>query len=189
MNDRLRLFFRRRNKLINPRYQVKVAIAVSVSLFAYSIIFGALIFYPLSTQLSYGDGNGMIAAEILALHKRLWPAVLLVALLVFIQVVLASHRVAGPIYRLEKALMELARGNYKERMRLRKGDQFREVEPIVNSLAESLEKAERSGAFARAEAAERLKEIRRLAGSSGAKESGDIKKKADEALRILGIDG
>ncbi|MEK7313526.1 MAG: hypothetical protein AAB065_03540, partial [Deltaproteobacteria bacterium] len=47
MNDRLRLFFRRRNKLINPRYQVKVALAAAVSLFAYSIIFGALIFYPL----------------------------------------------------------------------------------------------------------------------------------------------
>lgn len=73
-------------------------------------------------------------------------------------------------------------------MRLRKGDQFREVAPIVNGLAESLEKAERSGAFARAEAAERLREIRGLAGSSGAKESVDIKKKAVDALRILGID-
>src|SRR3989304_2711943 len=178
MNDRLRLFFRRRNKLINPRYQVKVAIAAAVSLFAYSIIFGALIFYPLSTQLSSGDGNGMIAAEILALHKRLWPAVLLVALLVFIQVVLASHRVAGPIYRLEKALMELARGNYKERMRLRKGDQFREVEPIVNSLAESLEKAERSGALPQAKAEEQLNQILSNARALDTKKSGDIKKKA-----------
>lgn len=188
MNDRLRLFFRRRNKLINPRYQVKVAIAAAVSLFVYSIIFGALIFYPLSTQISSGDANGAIAAEILALHKRLWPAVFLVALLVFIQVVLASHRVAGPVYRLEKVLTELARGNYKERMRLRKSDQFREVEPIVNGLAESLEKAERRGLLARAEAVEMLREIRGLAASSGAKEAGDIKKKADDALRILGID-
>ncbi|MFZ3073101.1 MAG: HAMP domain-containing protein [Thermodesulfobacteriota bacterium] len=188
MNDRLKLLFRRRNKVINPGYQLKVAFTVAISLLVYSFILGVVIFYPLFTQLSSQEGNAAIAAEILALHKRLWPAVLVISILVFIQTIFASHRVAGPVYRLEKALEELARGNYKERVRLRKGDEFVEIEQLVNTLAESLGNAKAADAAARAGAVEMLKDIQRLAGSD-AKESEDIKKKADEALRILGIDG
>lgn len=181
MKDRLKLLFRRRNKIIRPRYQLKVALAAAISLLVYSFIIGVVIFYPLFVQLSSDDGNAAIAAEILALHKRLWPAVFIISILVFIQVIFASHRVAGPVYRLEKALEELVRGNYKERVRLRKSDEFVEIEQLVNALAESLGNAKDADSAKRAEVARMLREIRRLAGSD------DIKKKAGEALRAFGI--
>jgi len=45
-----------------------------------------------------------------------------------------SHRIAGPIYRLEKTLDRLIRGEVVETIRLRKGDALKELVEKTNSL-------------------------------------------------------
>ena len=135
-------FFRRKRKLIKPAYQIKVTLTIVVSLIIYSVILGMLIFYPLWMELQSASSiyeKEKISYAILSLHKVLWPAVIVISLLVGIQVIFASHRVAGPIYRLEKTLEELINGNFSIRMRLRKGDEFKELEGVMNRLAEYLE--------------------------------------------------
>ncbi len=144
-------FFRRKKKLIKPAYQIKVTLTIVISLIVYSIILGMLIFYPLWMELQSATSiyeKEKISYAILSLHKVLWPAVVVIAILVGIQVVFASHRVAGPIYRVERTLEELLRGNFHVRMRLRKGDEFRELEDVVNRLAECLQQTrEQDGAL------------------------------------------
>ncbi len=135
-------FFRRKKKLIKPAYQIKATLTIVISLIIYSIILGMLIFYPLWMELQSATSiyeKEMVSYAILSLHKVLWPAVVVIALLVGIQVILASHRVAGPVYRVERTLEELLKGNFHVRMRLRKGDEFRELEDVVNRLADHLQ--------------------------------------------------
>jgi signal transduction histidine kinase len=45
-----------------------------------------------------------------------------------------SHRIAGPIYRLENTLDRLIRGEDVETLRLRKGDALKEFAEKINSL-------------------------------------------------------
>ncbi|RJP61685.1 MAG: HAMP domain-containing protein [Candidatus Auribacter fodinae] len=51
----------------------------------------------------------------------------------------ASHRIAGPIFRLNSSLKKLTKGELKERVSFRKNDYFQEVAANFNSLAEALE--------------------------------------------------
>ena len=139
--------FRRRKKVINPRYQLQSAFSWAISLFVYSLILGFIIFYPLSQELYFAvtaAEKARISELIMTLHKRIWPAVFMVSVLVWLQVILVSHRVAGPVYRLEKDVEELLNGNLSRRMKLRRSDQFaNELERTFNGLAGYLEEAKK----------------------------------------------
>ena len=139
--------FRRRKKVINPRYQLQSAFSWAISLFVYSLILGFIIFYPLSQELYFAvtaAEKARISELIMTLHKRIWPAVFMVSVLVWLQVILVSHRVAGPVYRLEKDVEELLNGNFSGRMKLRRSDQFaNELERTFNGLAGYLEEAKK----------------------------------------------
>lgn len=50
-----------------------------------------------------------------------------------------SHRIAGPLYRLDQYLGLLLAGNYGDRVSLRESDEFREIADKINTLADRLE--------------------------------------------------
>lgn len=96
-----------------------------------------------------------VAAEIAipeAIAEQLIPAltkvnlVLLVAipLVFFIMLffsIIISHRIAGPLYRLEKELKAIAlSGDYTKRITFRRRDEIREIADSVNELLASIEK-------------------------------------------------
>jgi len=133
-------FFRRRKKIIKPRQQLKLACFVVVFLLVYSLVFGLAIFYPLAMELrgpATTADHARVAVIILGLHETIWPALGFVLVLSFIGTILFSHRVAGPIYRLERAVEDFVRGDFKT-IRLRKSDEFKEIEVSVNKLARYL---------------------------------------------------
>lgn len=130
--------FRRRRFLIDPHYQVPLAIETALFCIFYSFALGFIVFHPLQVELDATREAGRqvgVSLQILALNRQVWPAVLLIALLVGLQSIFVSHRVAGPIHRLKEALRVLARGQIPVPIHLRKGDQFTELGDLVNSLA------------------------------------------------------
>ena len=161
--------YRRRKVIIHPSFQLGTALGVVFFLVLYSAILGFLIFYPMKAELERLSDSRLklyLADQMLLLHSRLWPGVVAVALLVGGQIILVSHRIAGPLYRIRAALERLLSGNYSVRVKLRDRDRFREFEPIVNALAEKLE-AERAKVERLVAAASRddasIQEIRSLA--------------------------
>ncbi|MBI2081808.1 MAG: methyl-accepting chemotaxis protein [candidate division NC10 bacterium] len=137
-----RRWFRRRNFLIHPAYQLTSALTVIVYILAYSMLLGFLIFFPLEWEFSAAvDFREQleIAQQVLRLHARVWPSILIIALLVGVHAVLGAHRTAGPLFRLQEMLRGYARGQFGLRMRLRRSDRFRELESSVNELGASLE--------------------------------------------------
>lgn len=165
--------FRRKRKIIKPGYQLKVAFATAIFLFIYSLVLGFIIFYPLSQELylaSTMEDKLRISQSILSLHKRVWPAVFVVSALVYIHTILTSHRVAGPVYRLGKAVEKFLEGNFGERIRLRKSDQFKEIEEAANSLAEYLGKAKKRDGEFHADIRKRLSEIHSSLKAKGSEE-------------------
>ena len=51
---------------------------------------------------------------------------------------LASHRIAGPIYRIRKTMAEVTKGNMNVRVHLRDGDKLGEVADTFNEMMDSL---------------------------------------------------
>ncbi len=144
-------FLRRRNFLIKPGNQLRLTMMLVLSFLIYSAILGFIIFYPLSSEFSAAasfEEQARLSSQVLQLHARLWPAVVVVAFLVAIQVILVSHRFFGPVYRFEVAIDEFLRGEFTRRIKLRKHDNLKEMEELMNELADYLQRAdERSIAF------------------------------------------
>lgn len=132
----------RKKIIIKPGFQLRTALVLVLYILAYSLILGAIIFYPLYHELNTAtslDAQANVSKTILYLHRRIWPGLLAVAVLAGIQSVLASRRIAGPMYRFEKMATDLIRGNYKARIRTRKGDEFKDMTRLLNDLASDLE--------------------------------------------------
>ncbi len=181
--------FRRKRKLIKPAYQLKVTLTIVISLMVYSIILGMLIFYPLWMELQSATSiyeKERISYAILSLHRVLWPAVIVISILVGLQVIFASHRVAGPVYRLEKTLEELARGNFSVRMKLRKNDEFKELETVINRLAEYLEGMKKRHLTLHREMLEELESLKAVIEKEGA--SADVKNRLNRLIERLSED-
>lgn len=47
---------------------------------------------------------------------------------------IVSHRIAGPLYRLERDLEELSSGDFSLTVRFRKGDEFQEIAEAMNAM-------------------------------------------------------
>lgn len=134
--------FTRKKIIIKPEYQLRLALTFFIYIILYSIVLGFIIFYPLYNDLNAAasiEEQTRISALVLYLHKRIWIGLLFVAVLAAVHAIFASHKLVGPMYRFEKAMNELIRGNYKLRIRIRKKDEFKEMEGLINRLSELLD--------------------------------------------------
>lgn len=67
-----------------------------------------------------------------------WIAVFL--FVIAILSVFVSHKIAGPVYRLERSAKILASGDLTHAVKLRHGDELRDLEEAFNSMSESIRK-------------------------------------------------
>ena len=110
-------------------------------LLSYTFIFAIIIFAPsmLTLWLDYPLAEKAEAAKmLLLLHSTIWPGIggaflLFGALSIFI-----SHKVAGPLYRLKKSLLQVAQGDLNVVIKLRKRDDLKDLAEHVNMLIEEL---------------------------------------------------
>ncbi|MFQ5989687.1 MAG: hypothetical protein ACE5K9_07215 [Candidatus Methylomirabilales bacterium] len=135
--------FRRRRFMVMPRFQIGVALRVSFFVLLYSAALGFLIFFPMQRELTAVaplDKQALIADQILELHYRVWPGIVLVGILVGLHTIFTSHRIAGPIYRIDQVIRKIAAGDYSQRIRLRRTDGWQEFAEAVNALGEQLDR-------------------------------------------------
>jgi methyl-accepting chemotaxis protein len=120
------------NTLRRKRYVVDRAL--QYRLLAYNAIYfviivlsvGLALFLPLYLQLSNPAltpaQQGEVAGRVLYLHSNLWPAVLVVLIILCIHSILISHRIAGPLYRFRQTFEQIIAGDISSMVRIRKGD-------------------------------------------------------------------
>jgi len=65
---------------------------------------------------------------------------LIFIVLAFLFGILYSHKLAGPIYRIEKTILQLINGNRDFKVKLRKGDEFLKLADTVNRLIDYMDK-------------------------------------------------
>lgn len=180
--------FTRKKIIIRPGYQLRLAFTFFIYIIIYSLFLGFIIFYPLHQDLSKAaspEEQAVVSNMVLYLHKRVWPGFLIVALLAGIHAVFSSHRLVGPMYRFEKMVRELIAGNYSPRVKTRKKDEFKEMEGLLNRLAETLEMAKTRDNQFYHDARIKLETIKAMLEAEGAHYPPDVKRLAKELIYEL----
>lgn len=169
----------RKKIIVKPEYQIKLALTFFIAIIIYSLILGAVIFYPLYSALNSAatlEEQRRISEVVLFLHQRVWIGFVVVAALAAVHAIFSSHRVVGPVYRFGKALEELNKGNYAIRIRIRRRDEFKEVEALLNGLAETLELKRNRSMQLHSDVRTRLETISALLEAEGAAYPEDVKR-------------
>jgi hypothetical protein len=78
------------------------------------------------------------AEEFLVLHRRIWPAAILTFAGVFAYCIVFSHRVAGPVYRINAVLRQILREETPGEIRFRKGDYFHSTAELLTELSRKM---------------------------------------------------
>lgn len=125
---------RRRIKLIKPRLQLKM-VGVFVGLSALGFLLQSLHVGLRLSELSASMPEG--GSYLMAVMPELPLEILLVSFGMLLPLtiavgILVTFRIAGPVYRFEKFLKAVLRGEEVGPCRIRKGDEFQELCELIN---------------------------------------------------------
>lgn len=138
--------YRRKNYFIKKRFQMNFFYKFILLLILESILIVSLFMYISGNTLTTGYLDSVLRIErtgdfflvpFLLMTLIVVLGISLVGMVVFI---LLSHRIAGPLYRFEKALEQLRDGDLTTTVRLRSTDQLFELQNSLNSFIETLAK-------------------------------------------------
>lgn len=127
---------------IEKEFQTKYILLTILSLLTYTFAFLIIIFSPYMLTL-YLDFYSLsekaeAARTLLLLHSTVWPGIGGIILLFGALSIFITHKIAGPLYRLKKSISEITEGNLDVRVKLREGDDLKDLAEHVNVLAEEL---------------------------------------------------
>jgi len=138
---------RRRKRMVDRRFQLGLAVRLLLVLTALLAAGIALAFAPSIYVLATTNDLKSLepaASEFLVLHKRLWPAALLIFAGVFLYVIRLSHRIAGPMYRIDAVLRALLEDRDPPVTKFRDDDYFQPTAALLGELSEKM-RASRKG--------------------------------------------
>jgi len=127
--------------------QRKYAFLTCLLLLAYTVVLAGALFIPPALKLGSGlplEEQALAATQFIALSDRLWPAILLSVPAFMLLTIWITHRLGGPIYRLEQSLKLIASGDLGMEVRFRAGDDLKELAVLVNQIVRQKEDALRT---------------------------------------------
>jgi methyl-accepting chemotaxis protein len=127
--------------------QRKYALLTCLLLMAYTFVLAVALFLPPALKLGSRlplEEQALAATQFIALSDRLWPAILLSVPAFMLLSIWITHRLGGPIYRLEQSLKQIASGDLGLQVRFREGDDLQELAGLVNQIVRQKEDALRT---------------------------------------------
>ncbi len=150
----------RKKYLVDKKFQAKMILMV-VSLIVAAIMFSGIFSYLAALYLEkqskvqlYGATDEYQDDVVTVTRLEVVKPVIVRSLIIggFSSIVMAviammfySHRLAGPVYRLERHLEEIIEGHYEKHLHFRKSDEFKRLADIVNRLEDKLVEKESRG--------------------------------------------
>jgi len=140
------MFYKRSQLLINKRFQLKFAFFVCSWIFALSMIYPIIIYnvfeYFLNSIGAVNPGSALSLEKIKGIENQVLMLLgvlqLLFLAITFLLSVFLSHRIAGPLFKLRRAMDEVGRGNLDQRIAFRKKDHFIELQEAFNEMIQSI---------------------------------------------------
>ena len=73
-----------------------------------------------------------------SVNRSLIPKILILAIFIFLACIFISHKIAGPMYRIERSAEAIQQGNLLVNFRIRKGDEMRDTAGALEEMVETL---------------------------------------------------
>ncbi len=136
--------WRRRNYFIRKDFQGKFVLrfflAILIGAIVFTIIFS--IFSGHTMTVTYEDSSLRLDRTPKALFLHMVRAygvyILVLGVVVSVFSLFLSHRIAGPLFRFERSVEEVTRGNLAFRITLRKNDEGKELAGLMNTMVTTL---------------------------------------------------
>jgi len=132
---------KRRIYYIEIKFQTKYILLTIFLLLTYTFAFIIIIFSPYILTLYFNfyslSEKAEAARTLLILHSTVWPGIGAVILLFGAVSIYITHKIAGPLYRLKKSLFMITEGNLDVKVKLRKGDDLKDLAEHVNILVDT----------------------------------------------------
>lgn len=142
MTNNTRQKFKRTQYLVAAKFQLKYTGIILLLMFITALVCSYIVYYTgmilLVEKLANVYPQGRLVSIINAVNARILLSVLLLTPLVVCAGIYLSHKIAGPIYRIEKFLGSMAKGDIAARLTLRKGDELTSVADSINLLNDSM---------------------------------------------------
>jgi methyl-accepting chemotaxis protein len=127
---------------------------MSALIMAVSLLLLAVVYYEYGdvtvglmqpAPFASSDGGNMVVSTGHSLFRLLTPVLILCPLgavfVTFVYGLFMSHRMAGPVHRMQRTLMLMAQGDLTDEIRLRKKDAFKPMAESINELSERWRKS------------------------------------------------
>lgn len=134
--------FKRTRYLVQKEFQLKYVGMILALIFLTAALCSYVVYY--TSMISLGEKlanvypQGRLVSIVRAVNFRILLSVIFITPLVALFGLFASHRIAGPIYRMESFLKAMGEGNFTSRITLRKGDELTTLADGMNNLADSM---------------------------------------------------
>lgn len=134
--------FKRTKYLVSTKFQLRYVGIILLLMLVTALICSYIIYYTvmvvMGEKLSNVYPQGRLIAIINIVNLKILFSLLLITPIVAAVGIYLSHKIAGPIYRIEKFLDDMVLGNLGSRIVLRKGDELMSVADKINILNDSL---------------------------------------------------
>lgn len=134
--------FKRTKYLIASKLQLRYVGIILILMFVTALICSYFVYYTVMVMMGEKLANvypqGRLIAIINTVNIRMLLTLLLVTPVVAAIGIYLSHKIAGPIYRIERFLGDMAGGNISQRISLRRGDELVSIADKINVLIDSL---------------------------------------------------
>lgn len=127
--------FKRRQLIIKKAFQIKYAVIVFLAVTVTALAVGADFYLQIQTfiggQLQQIPGG---ESYMQSMNQLMYGRILVLLVIAVVVSFIVSHKFAGPIYKLEKSMDKVKKGNLTYKMYLREGDEFTQLAELFNEL-------------------------------------------------------
>lgn len=124
----------------NPRYQVKYTSIIFLAMLLVALLIGGTTYVSLSSLLTTVESNPELAAKVegtmWGLMQSYTVRVLLLLAAALIVGFFFSHKIIGPIQRLDQLIKKIGGGDLTTKIVLRSGDEFYKLSETINETVE-----------------------------------------------------
>jgi len=122
------------NYLINERMQLTLTIRFLILSVIFTIFIGMLMFFVIWPVVRIYIPPALVTVLIQQLISKLYSTSFILLIIIAGFSIILTHRIAGPVYNLEKTLDRLNQGEDVNLIKLRDGDELQELATKINKV-------------------------------------------------------